>query len=73
MQIVGGYPVYSELVHNIARRIRDTHDWDALLVLADALEEDGCENRVMLDHLREYAHNDESMYCWVVTQILERE
>ncbi len=38
--------------------------FDRLPILADALEEAGCDNRVILDHLR--ADDDHSHMCWVL-------
>jgi hypothetical protein len=38
--------------------------FDRLPILADALEEAGCDNRVVLDHLR--ANDDHSHMCWVL-------
>jgi hypothetical protein len=37
---------------DIARRAYDLRDWDALPVLADALEEAGCKDEQVLGHLR---------------------
>jgi hypothetical protein len=38
--------------------------FDRLPILADALEEAGCDNRAVLDHLR--AGEDHSHMCWVL-------
>jgi hypothetical protein len=40
-------------VLGIARRAHDLRDWEALPILADALEDAGCEDRGVLDHLRD--------------------
>ena len=39
-------------VVDLAQAIYEDRDWAALPVLADALEEAGCTNRDILDHLR---------------------
>ncbi|MCU0705999.1 MAG: DUF6331 family protein [Fimbriiglobus sp.] len=38
--------------------------FDRLPILADALEEAGCDNREILDHLR--ANDDHGHHCWVL-------
>lgn len=46
-------------VRRIAQSIYDERAWDHMPVLADALEEAGCENAVILDHCRsKYLHCD---------------
>jgi hypothetical protein len=45
-------PLRTPAVLGIARRAYDLRDWDALPVLADALEEAGCEDTEVLGHLR---------------------
>lgn len=43
--------------------------FDRLPILADALEESGCDNREILDHLR--AGDDHSHMCWVLDVLSE--
>jgi hypothetical protein len=40
-------------VSHLAQTIYDEHAFDLLPVLADALEEAGCSDAVILDHLRD--------------------
>jgi hypothetical protein len=63
------YPAYStENVQLLARAIRDRREFDVLPVLADALQEAGCENEVVLSHCRDV--NEHTDACWVADLIL---
>jgi hypothetical protein len=49
-----------------------THqDFTALPILADALEEAGCDERVLLDHLRE--NREHVRGCWAIDAVLEKD
>lgn len=48
-------------VRLIAEGIRDRKAWDGMPILADALEEAGCEDPVLLGHCR--AHCDHTSRC----------
>lgn len=56
-------------VHWLARGAYQTGRFDALPVLADAIEEGGCDNRPLLDHLRDPAATH-VRGCWAVDAIL---
>lgn len=61
-------------VLGVAQRIYDDALWDALPILADALEEAGCTDNVVLMHLR--MHKAEPCWektCWLINHILEKE
>jgi hypothetical protein len=49
---VSGYPWLTTTVLSIAHRCYDDCDWDAMPILADALEEAGCQEEALLRHLR---------------------
>jgi hypothetical protein len=59
----------SPTVFSLARQVYDSRDCSALPVLADALEEAGCDSAEVLDHCRgagPHVHG-----CWVVHLLLE--
>lgn len=60
----------SETVMALARGI--TADWafDRLPILADALEEAGCDDVVLLRHCRECGHH--TAHCWVLGDLFDR-
>lgn len=63
------HPAYlAETVQLLARAIRDRREFDVLPVLADALQEAGCENEVVLAHCRDV--NEHTDACWVADLIL---
>lgn len=79
-------PWLTSLVLNMARRIYDEKDWEAMPVLADALEEAGCGDYRILDHLREKpqqiytGHGDHEVHepfhcrgCYVLDTLLGKE
>jgi hypothetical protein len=58
----------TETVLGLAEAIRETKDFSRLPILADALEENGCENPFVLAHCRQCEiHHRE---CWLVSAIL---
>jgi hypothetical protein len=52
----------------MARVIDRERRWDDLPILADALEEAGCEDRDMLDHCRQ--PSEHTWDCWVIALLL---
>jgi carbon storage regulator CsrA len=58
-------------IPRLARAIRDEHAWDRLPVLADALEDAGCTDPVILAHCR--AGSEHRLSCWVIDLVLARE
>jgi hypothetical protein len=66
------HPSYGDAtVQQLARAIRDRREFDVLPVLADALQEAGCENDVVLTHCRDA--NEHTDACWVADVILASE
>jgi hypothetical protein len=61
----------SDHVLALANTIDDHHFVDRLPILADALEEAGCDDRFVLDHLRSTASHNSA--CFVVDGILYRQ
>jgi hypothetical protein len=60
----------SAAVVGLARAIYADRAFERLPILADALEEAGCDNRAVLDHCR--GPGPHARGCWVVDLILER-
>jgi hypothetical protein len=58
-------------VLNIATAIYQERTWAEMPILADALEDAGCDDRVLLDHLHSPAPHVRG--CWVLDLILGRE
>lgn len=58
------------VVHRLAVRIYADRDWSALPILADALEEAGCENADLLDHLRSPGPHVRG--CWALDVLCNR-
>lgn len=62
----------TDTVLSLAKQMDDTREFGALPILADALQEAGCENEAILDHCRDrtaaHAHG-----CWVVDLVLGKE
>jgi hypothetical protein len=54
----------------LARRAYEERDWSMLPVLADALEEAGCQDVELLQHCRR--GSDHYRGCWAVDRILNR-
>ncbi len=61
----------TETVLALASAIEAEHAFDRMPILADALEEAGCDEQPMLDHLR--GPGPHSRGCWVLDLILDRE
>lgn len=59
---------HEDTVGRIAKRINATGDFTAMPILADALEDAGCEDEVVLRHCRESALHVRG--CWVVEGLL---
>jgi len=57
-----------DIIPALARTISDVHAFDRLSILADALEDAGCTDRVILDHCR--GPGPHVRGCWVVDLIL---
>jgi hypothetical protein len=55
-------------VLGLARAFYDAGELDALPILADALQEEGCENPEILDHCR--GDSPHVRGCWVVDLVL---
>lgn len=55
-------------VLKLSQNIYETRDYSAMPILGDALEDAGCENQEILDHLR----GEEPHYrgCWVIDTLL---
>jgi carbon storage regulator len=58
-------------IPRLARAIQDEYAWDRLPVLADALEDAGCTDPVILDHCR--AGSEHRLSCWVIDLVLARQ
>jgi hypothetical protein len=58
-------------VRKMAQAIYDERAFDRLPILADALEEAGCDNRDVLDHCRSTGEHVRG--CWVVDLLLGKE
>lgn len=63
--------VQDRTVSIMARAIRDDRDWNAMPVLADALELADCEDRRVLDHCRYGVYH--ALGCWVLDLLLGKE
>lgn len=61
----------TETVVALATGIEAERAFDRMPILADALEEAGCDERPMLDHLR--GPGPHAVGCWVLDLILDRE
>jgi hypothetical protein len=57
-------------VVKMARTIYEERRFEDLPILADALEEAGCENEIILWHCRELGEHARG--CWVLDAILGR-
>ncbi len=58
------------IVHKIAQAIYEERDFTRLPILADALEDAGCDNEDILDHCR--CPGAHSRSCWCVDLILDQ-
>lgn len=57
----------TETVIGIAEAIRESKDFSVLPILADALQDAGCENRYILNHCRLIQQHDSE--CWVISAV----
>ena len=55
----------------LARQMYESRDFSAMPILADALQDAGCENSAVLDHCRDPGPHTRG--CWVVDLILGKE
>jgi hypothetical protein len=55
----------------LARQMYESRDFGAMPILADALQEAGCENAAILDHCRDGGPHVRG--CWVVDLVLGKE
>jgi hypothetical protein len=60
-----------ERVQAVARAIYDHHRWDDLPILADALEEAGCQDPDILSHAR--GPGPHARGCWLIDLLLGKE
>jgi hypothetical protein len=60
----------SEAVVALARHMYDSRDFSAMPILGDALEEAGCTDATVLEHLR--GPGPHIRGCWVVDLVLEK-
>jgi len=58
-------------VLSIAQQIYDTQDYTGMPILADAMEEAGCDEQSILEHLR--INNTHARGCWALDLILGKE
>ena len=61
----------SESAVSLARTAYDTHNFSLLPILADALEEAGCDHADILAHCRE-PNGVHARGCWVVDLVLNK-
>jgi len=62
---------HSGLLVSMARRMYDSRDFSDMPVLADALEEAGCQDQDILRHCR--SGGEHVRGCWVVDLLLGKE
>jgi hypothetical protein len=60
---------HTDTALSLARTMYDSRDFSALPILADALQDAGCENEDILTHCRDTAHAH-VRGCWVVDLVL---
>jgi hypothetical protein len=77
LRCVIGDPVHSvtadlswltSTVVNLARQVYDSHDFSPMPILADALQDAGCDNPDVLEHCR--GPGPHVRGCWVVDLVL---
>ena len=58
----------------LARQMAESRDYGAMPILADALQDAGCDNEDVLNHCRDphQVHDIECWGCWVVDAVLGR-
>ncbi len=59
---------FTPLVKSIAKQCYEERDFTGCLILADALEDEGCSNYLLLDHLRE--NTEHLLGCFAIDAIL---
>ncbi len=57
---------------SLARQMYESRDFSAMPILADALQDAGCDNTDILDHCRD-ANAAHVRGCWVVDLVLGKE
>jgi hypothetical protein len=57
-------------VVSLAKSMYDSRDFSAMIVLADALMDAGCDNEDMLAHCR--GHGPHVRGCWVLDLLLDK-
>jgi hypothetical protein len=57
---------------SLARQMYDSRDFGAMPILADALQDAGCEEAAILEHCRD-ANQPHVRGCWVVDLVLGKE
>ncbi len=62
----------TDTVVSLASQMYDTRDFSAMPILADALQDAGCNSADILDHCRE-ANQVHVRGCWVVDQVLGKD
>ncbi|MDY3560622.1 hypothetical protein R5W23_001867 [Gemmata sp. JC673] len=62
----------TEAVLALARHMCDSEDFNALSILADALQDAGCEDERVLNHCRDSRPTHDCGRCWVVDLVLGR-
>ena len=62
----------TDTVLAVARRAYDAREFGALPVLADALQDAGCDSADLLDHLRD-PHAEHVRGCWALDLVLGKE
>jgi hypothetical protein len=61
----------TDTVLTLARQMYDTREFGAMPILADALQDTGCDNEDLLNHCREPSEHVRG--CWVVDLVLGKE
>ncbi len=60
----------TDTVVALARQMYDSRDFSAMPILADALQDAGCDNPNVLDHCRELGPHARG--CWVIDAMLDK-
>lgn len=62
----------TDTAQTLARQMYDSRDFGAMPILADALQDAGCENEDVLNHCRDASHVH-VRGCWVLDAVLGRD
>jgi len=62
----------TDTVSSLARQMYESRDFSLMSILADALQDAGCDNNDILDHCRD-ANQMHVRGCWVVDLVLGKE